>query len=77
MAESKIIGSCLTCKHLRLTKSKETGTTMPDGTCDAYPEGIPVEIQFGSIVHDKPFKNDNGIQYERKEIKGNPPAIRV
>lgn len=76
MAKDKKIGSCLTCKHIR--KMKKGNTVMPDGTCDAYPGGIPVEIQFGSVIHDKPFKDDNGIQYERKEIKETiPPAIRT
>ena len=73
MAEK--IGSCLTCKHF--TWKKVNGTTMPSGGCKAFPGGIPIEIQFGSISHDKPFKGDNGIRYEQKILKEViPPLIR-
>mgnify|MGYP005834267629 CR=1 FL=1 len=69
------IGSCNTCKHF--IWKKVNNTNMPSGNCDAFPGGIPIEIQFGSVVHDKPFTGDNGIRYEKrilKEIK--PPLIR-
>lgn len=35
--------------------------------CDAFPEGIPMEIAFGSNPHTEHYKGDNGIQYEPKE----------
>ena len=28
-----------------------------------------IEIQFGDVVHDKSYKNDGGVVYEKKEIK--------
>tara|TARA_Y100000593_G_C4307682_1_gene336615 strand:- start:2077 stop:2304 length:228 start_codon:yes stop_codon:yes gene_type:complete len=69
------IDSCLTCKHLEIEKNN--GIKMPSGRCKAFPEGIPIEIQFGSISHDKPFPGDNGIRYEKKIIKSViPPVIR-
>ena len=72
---AKDIGSCTTCKHF--IWKKVNGTTMPSGDCKAFPDGIPIEIQFGSISHDKPFKGDNGIRYERKTIKRTkPPRLR-
>jgi hypothetical protein len=35
--------------------------------CEAFPEGIPDEIAYGDNKHDKPFKGDNGIQYQKQE----------
>lgn len=46
---------CLSCKH-----------TNDNGTCKAYPEGIPLEIVSGRINHYQPYEGDNGIQYEKK-----------
>lgn len=38
--------------------------------CKAYPRGIPVEILTGKVNHRKPYKGDNGIQFEPvEEIK--------
>ena len=34
--------------------------------CTAYPKGIPDEILDGKIIHKKPYKGDNGIQFEKK-----------
>ena len=35
--------------------------------CKAYPEGIPDKISMGVVSHTKPYKGDNGIQFEQKE----------
>jgi hypothetical protein len=35
-----------------------------DGNCFAFPLGIPDEILSGKNNHKKPFKGDNGIQFE-------------
>ena len=40
-------------------------------TCDAFPEGIPIDIFWGSIRHTKPYEGDNGIRFKRKKEKGN------
>lgn len=32
--------------------------------CSAYPDGIPNEIFTGLHDHAKPYKGDNGIQFE-------------
>ena len=47
---------CYNCAHLN------EGTS----TCAAFPEGIPVEILSGPVVHNKPIEGDNGIQWKKK-----------
>lgn len=43
-----------------------------DYTCKAFPEGIPSKILLNEIIHDKPLKNDNGFQYEKKKPYSDP-----
>ena len=33
-------------------------------SCKAFPDGIPTEILTGENDHTKPYKGDNGIQFE-------------
>jgi hypothetical protein len=49
---------CFECKHLR-----------PDegAVCDAFPQGIPIEIASGQIDHLEPRKGDHGIQFEPRK----------
>ncbi len=56
------IPRCEKCRHLLSGEKGEAGYK-----CKAYPGGIPVEIQFGYVVPNKPFKGDNGIMFEPKE----------
>lgn len=51
---------CLECKHLGETTDK----FIP--TCKAFPKGIPDEIFFEKVTHDKHYPGDNGIQFEEK-----------
>lgn len=50
---------CYSCKHLVAARR-----------CTAFPGGIPDEIYFGDVKHDKSYSkdglSDNGIIYERK-----------
>jgi len=34
-------------------------------TCDAYPDGIPMEFLYGSQERTKSAPGDNGIRYEK------------
>lgn len=45
---------CMSCKH-----------SNHNGTCKAYPDGIPLEIVSGRVNHYLPYEGDNGIQYEK------------
>lgn len=48
---------CLLCAHYRIGMHK----------CDAFPEGIPVEIFTGLVDHSKPYPGDHGIQFKAYE----------
>lgn len=50
---------CLFCTHLR-----EANDDMV--TCDAFPDGIPMDILDGTTSHEEPYLDDHGIQYEEK-----------
>jgi hypothetical protein len=43
---------CISCKHYNL-----------GGSCDAFPEGIPLEIITGGFDHHNSYPGDHGIQY--------------
>jgi hypothetical protein len=45
---------CMKCKFLK-----------DNGFCDAFPDGIPMDIWTAKKHHDKPIKGDHGIQYEK------------
>lgn len=44
---------CMSCKH-----------SNHNGTCKAFPDGIPLVILSGEVNHFLPYEGDNGIQYE-------------
>lgn len=48
---------CWNCAHLRNRRMAE---------CDAFPDGIPLEIWMNHHWHDEPFPGDNGIQFEQR-----------
>ena len=56
------------CKHF-------LGVSQPDGTemtetnyCEAFPEGIPSEISYGTNKHSKPLSDQtNEIVFEKKK----------
>ena len=51
----KDVPACIKCKHY-----------IADGTCEAYPSGIPSEILIGGNKHSTKMPGDNGIQYDRE-----------
>ena len=59
---------CLDCKHFRQNEDNVV-------ICDAFPNGIPLEIFTEKVDHTRPYKDDNGIQFEpinataKKEIE--------
>ena len=53
------IAICSRCKHYH-------GNTR----CNAYSEKIPTEILLGYVSHTKPYKNDQGIQFEPMDGPG-------
>ena len=56
---SKLAPMCLFCKHYRgVDPKKDTDV------CDAFPEGIPIEIMDYNYDHRLPFPNDKGIRLE-------------
>lgn len=53
MSQSK---QCASCKHY-------SGAH----TCDAFFEGIPIEIMTGMVSHSKPYVDDNETRFELAE----------
>jgi hypothetical protein len=48
---------CCICKHIN----------EDEVSCKAFPLVIPRDILMARVGHDKPYKGDNGIQFEPKE----------
>ena len=51
------------CKHLTgVVNDGDETTERP--CCEAFPDGIPVEIAYGDNLHLTPFPGDHGIRFE-------------
>ena len=59
---SVIFSKCVDCKHF-------TGTREHPHVCKAFPDGIPDDVYWGKVSHDKPVDGDHGIQFELIEKK--------
>jgi len=51
---------CSHCAHWFI----ETGRK-----CEAFPDGIPMEIWMGKNKHISPVKGDHGVQFEKRILK--------
>lgn len=49
---------CNQCIHLRTTTERLT--------CDAFPDGIPLEILKGEFDHTKGYIGDKGIRFSKE-----------
>jgi len=49
---------CSECKHLRAGGQ----------TCDAFPDGIPMMILSGEVLHAEPYPGAHGIRFERTVV---------
>ena len=47
------LGICHTCKRRRANGM----------TCEAFPDGIPVVILVGDVIHTSPYPGDGGLTY--------------
>ena len=56
------IPRCEKCRHLLPREKGDAGYR-----CEAFPGGIPVDIRLGYVVHNKPYKGDNGVMFEPME----------
>jgi hypothetical protein len=53
IAPGEITAICSRCRHYHGNSS-----------CEAYPHKIPAEILLGYVSHTRPYKGDQGIQFE-------------
>ena len=37
------------------------------GTCDAFPDGVPMEIRLNRVDHREPYPGDGGLRYKGSE----------
>ncbi len=54
---------CVLCAHFRV-----------NGTCDAFPGGIPEAIRTGAHDHQQPYPGDHGVLYQPLAVELGPQA---
>jgi hypothetical protein len=59
---------CVLCIHMPTIEPNDEGMYL----CNAFPQGIPLEITREDFDHRKPHPRDGGIQFKIKEGKRLP-----
>jgi len=54
----EIAATCRLCRHYQ-----------GNSKCEAYPDKIPTEILLGYVSHIRPYKGDQGFQFEPAVVK--------
>jgi hypothetical protein len=57
-----IMPKCFQCKHLFANQKGPN--------CEAFPDGIPMEILLNDFDHENAYPGDNGIRFEEGEPIG-------
>lgn len=58
---------CFHCKYL----DRSTNLKLK---CKAFPEGIPDELAYETVKHDKPYLGDQGFRFE-KFVRATPRKV--
>jgi len=69
------IGMCWACKRLR-----DSAVRMGEfevSTCDAFPDGIPVEIFVDGFDHRLPFEGDGGLLFVANTPEDEALAMKI
>lgn len=66
MSQPDLPIQCSTCIHFvgDMTDAEEGLSATDELACDAFPDGIPEDIQTGEFDHTQPHEGDHGITYQ-------------
>jgi hypothetical protein len=57
----KVQPVCIGCAHFDQSNPEAM-------RCSAFPQGIPMEIATGRLVHRKPYVGDQGLRYQPRHV---------
>ena len=64
------LSNCRACLHYHPAGDEATITGVMRLTCDAFPDGIPVEILRGDNPHTEPYPGDGGLRFALSPAAG-------